>query len=332
MGMRSFEKKALCLWAVVGLFLSMAATAHASTKFTLTLAHQFGADSIPGEIATEFARRVKEETNGQVIISVYPNAEMGDERANFLNLKNGNLDIAITGDLFISNYFDDYRILNVPFVMRSPKQALQAYDKGLDKTFSDQMKRIMNVDILSYYFLGTRHLTSSIEIKSRSDLQKLKLRLPPIENTWAAAWRELGVRYEFIPFPELVEAFEATVVNAQENPVNLIISKRLYEHQKYLYLTNHYFQRQFFLVRSNLYSSMPKPFADTLSSVAKQLAMTTSSRAQEREKEGLIWIKENSDMIVSSFPVQLSKDQQFQIADEVGGKKGVQLLKNLLAN
>jgi TRAP-type C4-dicarboxylate transport system substrate-binding protein len=85
-----------------------------------------------------------------------------------------------------------------------------------------------------------RELTSSKPIRTPADLRGVKIRVMtnPIHQ---AIWEQLGAQPTPIPFTELYTALQQRTVDAQENPLNLVISQKFYEVQKYVTLTHHVF-------------------------------------------------------------------------------------------
>jgi NitT/TauT family transport system substrate-binding protein len=68
-------------------------------------------------------------------------------------------------------------------------------------------------------------------INSPADLKGVKIRVPEVE-TYLAAWKMLGATVTPMAFTELFMALKQGTIDAQENPLELILTSSFYEVQK----------------------------------------------------------------------------------------------------
>jgi len=83
-----------------------------------------------------------------------------------------------------------------------------------------------------------REMTSNRAIHKPDDLKGLKMRLPQVP-TWVNVWKELGVLPTIIPAPEIYLAMKTGQVEAHENTLVSPYSRKLWEVQKYIIMTDH---------------------------------------------------------------------------------------------
>jgi tripartite ATP-independent transporter DctP family solute receptor len=84
-----------------------------------------------------------------------------------------------------------------------------------------------------------RQITNSKQpITKPEDLAGLKLRVPN-NPLWVEFFGAMGAAPTPMAFAEVYNALQLKVVDGQENPVNVPVSAKLYEVQKYLTISNH---------------------------------------------------------------------------------------------
>jgi len=81
-------------------------------------------------------------------------------------------------------------------------------------------------------------MTANRKIVEPQDIKGLKMRLPAIP-IWVDVWKELGALPTVIPAPEIYLAMKTGQVDAHENSLVSPYSRKLWEVQKYIILTNH---------------------------------------------------------------------------------------------
>ncbi len=128
-------------------------------------------------------------------------------------------------------------IINAPYVARDYEHFLAIRETEYGK---EMIRKIYHMGVVSsgVWYMGMRHITANIPINSPQDLKGLEFRTPPSSNlvTFANA---LGAIPNSIGFQELHDAMERGEVEAQENPVSIIETLKLYEVQKHIAITGH---------------------------------------------------------------------------------------------
>ena len=85
-----------------------------------------------------------------------------------------------------------------------------------------------------------RRMTTNRSIKTPADIENLKLRLPA-NPVWVSVWKELGALPTVIPAPEIYLAMKTGTVDSHENSLVSLYSRKLWEVQDYIIMTDHIF-------------------------------------------------------------------------------------------
>ncbi|MEO6984056.1 MAG: TRAP transporter substrate-binding protein, partial [Paralcaligenes sp.] len=105
---------------------------------------------------------------------------------------------------------------------------------------------------------GFREVTTSNRpINSAADFRDLKIRVP-VSPLWTSMFKALKAAPTSINFNEVYSALQTKVVDAQENPLAIIQTAKLYEVQKYCSLTNHMWDGFWFLGNHDAWNRLPK--------------------------------------------------------------------------
>lgn len=285
---------------------------------TYVFAHMFDRGSLPDRAAHDFMERVARYAGAGLKIELYPGGHLGDERNNLLQLSRGDIDFALTGDLVVSYMVPDYRVVNMPFIYRSPEHALKVYDGPIGDAIRKRLRDEHQIEALSWHYIGTRVLTANKPIANLAGLRELKLRLPP-DPVWQATWSALGADPTVVPFPELTSALQRKRVEAQENPPNFIRAKGIQRVQRYLILTNHMPQRQFILVSSKSLAAMPEAHRHAVRRAAVETSAWLTKIAKDQQREDIRWLTDEGGMQVLPFNGEGVVERLHVLPSRLGG-------------
>ena len=87
-------------------------------------------------------------------------------------------------------------------------------------------------------------------------MRNLKVRVPP-SIIFVSLFKGLGASPATINFNELYTALQSKIVDAQENPLALLVSAKLYEVQRYVSLTSHMWAGYWFLANRRAFDALP---------------------------------------------------------------------------
>lgn len=209
-------------------------------KITLNLSTPDPEDSSITASAHEFAKRVKEKSNGAIEITVHPNGTLygGDPSAAVKQLGAGTIDMLFLSTLLYANFVPEFNAISIPYLFDDTDQLL-AYLNG--EPGQELLEKVGTLDIkgLGLWTRSFRQITNSkLPITSPEDLKGLKLRVPN-NPLWVEFFKNAGASPTPLAFGEVYNALQLKTIDAQENPVDVPMSAKFYEVQKYLTISNH---------------------------------------------------------------------------------------------
>ena len=204
------------------------------------------------------AKKIKDATNGEVDVQVFPNNQLGDDTHMMSNLRSGAMQMMGVGDNIFATLVPSAAIDNIGFAFKTADMAWKALDgkvgdivcADIEKTGLHPMRRIWDE--------GFREITTSTkQINTPEDLHGFKLRVPPSAIS-LSLFQSLGAAPVTINAAELYTALQTHVADGQENPLPNIKTMKLDQVQKYCSLTNHMWVGYWLLMNGTFWTALPE--------------------------------------------------------------------------
>lgn len=255
----------------------------------------------------KFAELVSEKTGGAVKIDIFPNAALGDERANIEDLQMGTLDIAVSSTGPLGNFVQDFLILDLPFLFKDYDHAHAVLDGEIGQALSAKLDDIGVVGG-AFWENGFREMTNSKQpINSVADCAGLKLRC--MENqVHMDAFTALGMDPTPMAWSEVFTALQQGVIDGQENPIAVIYSNKVYEAQEHLAITNHVYSPAMILFSKTVFEGLDPAYQTALLEAAQEAAAFERSACEDSEADQI------AEMEAAGMKVTYPGTAEFQAA------------------
>ena len=202
-----------------------------------------------------FAKLVKEKTNGELEVQIFPAAQLGSERDAVEGLQLGTLEMTLTSTGPLGNFIPSVKLMNLPFLFQNRDEAYKILDGPIGTEIADEFPAI-GIRSLGWYENGFRNITNNVRpINTMKDLSGVKIRVME-DSLFISTMKTMGASPLPMAFGELYTALEQGTVDAQENPLALIDACRFYEVQKYLAITGHFYSPSMLLVSEIFFQSL----------------------------------------------------------------------------
>jgi len=247
-------RKKFCVTVLVMAVSLMAVSYDALAEKTLKLrSGDVVAVTSPYTVAMEkiFIPTVKEKSGGTIEVTHYPAGQLGSDGALAEGIKLGTLDLAILGTLGSPAAEAMY----LPFLFKSVEHQEKFMASPMADVIKQRIFQDSGVRVIDFAYFAARQLTSNKKVEKAADLKGLKIRVPLIPPM-VTAWKAMGASPTPIAFTELFSALQQGIVDAQENPYEIILNNSFYEVQKYVMQTNHSIPVRFFVINDDLWESM----------------------------------------------------------------------------
>ncbi len=241
---------------VAGVVLVLLSVA-ASAQTVLRLSHAGSLSSSQHLAALKMAEVIKEKTQGALRIDVYPESQLGNDAKAIADMQDGALDLVMAGSPNFVPLAPRLVEIDLPYSFDTPQRAY----RELDSKFYGQS--LLNEPLakgikgLAFWEVGFRIITSNKGfVKTPDDLKGLRLRVVgnPEQHEF---FKALGAQTVAMPLGELYKAIQADKLDAQDHPLPVTYSSRLYEVQKYVTMTRHAYTALMVAINTRRFESLP---------------------------------------------------------------------------
>ncbi len=274
---------ALCL--VAGLFVGAGSTkAQAADTINLTMAHHHAVGSLTDDYCNDFAKLVSEKTDGKVVVTVYPGAQLGTEQevADGLLMGTQQLGAITAGGCYVDTV-PGFGVETLPFMAADWDELWYIFNESgvgdaLNERLIDKGARI-----LGWCPFGGRHMIFvSKNVTSYKEIAGLNMRCP--ESTlYTEMFRALGASPTPITWSDCYTALQTKVVDGMETPMSSMVDMNFAEVSKYCLMTNHMWTCFTLAVNEALFESLPEEYQNALVEAGKEA--TVNCYAKQRDAE-----------------------------------------------
>jgi tripartite ATP-independent transporter DctP family solute receptor len=250
-------RKMLRLVAAAAALLAIPAAAAAAPKYSFKLAHVITAGTPIDLGAKKFAELVKQRTNGEVEINVFPASQLGAERAIIEGVQLGTIEMSFTTTGAIGGFAPEFQVLDLPYLFPSYEAAYTYLDGEIGKKLLGLLDR-KGIHGVVFFENGWRNFTTSKNpLKRPEDLKGQKIRVME-SPMYMGLIRTLNASPTPMAYSELPNALLQKVIDGQENPSVNIYSAKMFESQPYMIRDQHSYNVMIFKVNGKLWKSLPE--------------------------------------------------------------------------
>jgi len=276
------KKKTALTIVILGIFIFVAAGT-AGAKMILKYGHVGPPIHPQHQGALAFAKHVNEGSKGEIEVQVFPMGQLGGERSMTEQVQGGTLHMTAVTAGVLANFVPEIGIIELPFIYPSREAAYSVLDDEEVKA-----KFAAYCDPKGFAFIGYtenefRDLSNSRgPIRKPEDLQGLKIRV--VESpVFIDTFRTLGANPTPLPFPEIYNALQQKVIDAQDNPIYTSILMKFTEVNKHITLTSHILTECPVVVNKRLWSKLkPEQKKLFLEAARIQIKVNRENNAKNR--------------------------------------------------
>lgn len=225
---------------LAGFALATGLATSAMAQTTLRVAGNFPEDHTATGAMSVFKEELEKLTDGELVVQNFPAMQLGGAQENVDQVRSGAIFAVFTSIAYFTRSVPELEAVSLPFLFDDRETAFAVMDGPVGQKMDDALLEEGFVN-LGYMELGFRHVTNSVRpIQSVEDFDGLKIRLQPNE-VHLDTFRALGASPQSLDISELYSALQQGVLDGQENPYNIIYTRRFFEVQKYLSDTGHFF-------------------------------------------------------------------------------------------
>jgi tripartite ATP-independent transporter DctP family solute receptor len=241
---------------------------------TLRVAENQTAESHLAKAMIKFSELVQEKSNGDMVIEVYLNAELGEEAETIEQVDAGVLEIARVDAVNLTQYVPELEVFTLPYIFNDDNHKWNVFNGEVGKEINGKLQEAGFVN-LGFLESGWRSFYSKNELKGIQSLKGKKIRVQD-SQVYIKMMELFGAKATPMSFAEVFTSLQTGVIDAAENDPVSYVSAGHYEAAKYYLMDNHSADISLFV--------MSKKIFDGLSKDQQQIILESAAEAVEWEK------------------------------------------------
>ena len=246
--------------------------------------------------ALEFAKKVKERTQGGIEIQVFPSNQLGNDNTMIAGVRGGTIDIETSGNPFFTGIVPKLNVLDLPYLFDDATQVAKVLDGPIGRSLLNELEA-HQMKGLAFWEVGYRSLANSRRpVNKAEDIKGLKLRTTP-NQAHIKAFQLLGAAPQPMPFAEVYSALETKAIDGHENPPTLILSSKMFEVQKHLSLTKHAYTALIVVMNKAKFDALTPEFQKIMLEEAAKAAINQRALNAKSETSALAELRKHGMQI-----------------------------------
>jgi len=305
----------------IGLVLFLAHSAQAKTEWKMALGDAAGGTQ--WELGLRFAKLMEAYTNGEVVIHLFPNGQLGSEQETVQNCRLGTLDYSIVAINNITPFSPTVGVFTLPYLILSLDDAVKLTQGPIGQELAENTIRDAGVRLLGWAYSGFRVLTNSKRpVRTLKDLKGLVIRVPK-NAIMIASYKAWGVNPTPMAWDETFTALQQKVVDGQDNPYITDYVMKFYEVQKYITNIRYIFSLEPLIISESLFQRQSPEMQKTILRAGKD--------AMEHERQ-FILLKEDEikkELIKKGMEIMDPADNEREWIEKATAKVWPQFYKSI---
>jgi tripartite ATP-independent transporter DctP family solute receptor len=257
----------------------------------IKLAHALDVNHPVHKAVEQMAEILKEKSNGQLTIEIYPNAQLGSERESLELLQIGSLGMTKVSTSVMESFAPNYKVFSLPYIFKDKEHFYEILDSQIGQQLLNEGTKYW-LKGLAFYDAGSRSFyTVKKPVLEPDNLKGMQIRVQASPTSMDMV-RALGGSPTPISWGELYTALQQGVVDGAENNPPSFHTSRHYEVAKYYSLNEHTMVPDVLLISTKVWNTLSKQEQQWVQEAASESVPLERKLWQEAEDEAMKVIKE----------------------------------------
>ena len=210
-------------------------------------------------VATEFANKVSELTDGKVTIEIYGGSSLGTTTEVLEGMSAGDADVLVESVGTLAPFTALANIDAMHYLYSGYDHFNSVWSSELGDEIRTAVGEASNFKLMGTCYRGARVVTATYEMKTIEDFKGFKLRAPGLDM-YVKTWEWLGASPTPLPITDVYTAIQQKTVEGQENAIIDSMNFSFDELCKYFILTNHVSSANTVVMDLALFNSLPAEY------------------------------------------------------------------------
>jgi len=270
------------------LLLSLLTLQVSAEEYVIKFSHVVAPGTPKGKAADLFARLVNERLKGRVRVEVYPNSQLYNdnkvmEAMRLSDSRTTGIMAAPSLSKFVK-FSRTIQVFDIPYLFNDIDDVHKLVDSPVMEKMTRPLER-KGLKALALWDNGMKVFSIRGDKPLRKvpdDFKGKKFRIQSSE-VHAAMIRALGGVPQKLPFKEVYQALAQGVVDGQENAWSNIYSKKFYEVQDWITVSNHSYLGYMVVVSARFWNGLPEELRKELTAILAEATEANRRFAAEAD-------------------------------------------------
>jgi len=266
-------------------------TSAMAADYVLKFSHVVSENTPKGKAAKFFEKRLEELSKGKIDVQVYPNSQLYKDKAVLKAIKLNSVQMACPSFSKFTKTVPQLALFDLPFLFKDMDHVHKVQDGEVGQKLKDLVAKKGFV-VLNYWDNAFKQLTNNKRpLLKPEDAKGLKFRIMS-SKVLEEQFKALGANPQVMPFSEVYSALQQGVIDGQENTNSNIYTKKFYEVQNNMTLSNHGYLGYLVVMSKKFYDSLPKDLQEAVKQAMKEATEKERQYAAELDKSQFAKIEE----------------------------------------
>jgi len=271
---------------------ALLASSSLAAEYTLKFSHVVSPNTPKGKAADFFEKRLEELSGGRIDVQVYPSSQLYKDSAALKALRLNSIQMAAPSFSKFGKLVPQLALFDLPFLFKDMDHLHRVQDGEVGQKLKDMVTK-KGFIALNFWDNAFKQFSTSknAPVLWPKDAKGQKFRIMSskvLEEQFLA----VGANPQMMPFSEVYSGLQQGVIDAAENPISNIYTKKFHEVQKHLTLSNHGYLGYLVVMSKKFWKSLPSDLQANVKQAMNEATEKERMFAKELDTKQLKLIEE----------------------------------------
>lgn len=279
------------------------------SQIVLKFSHVVNQNTPKGMAAIFFEKRLEELSKGKIDVQIYPSSQLYKDSTVLKALKLDSVQMAAPSFSKFGKIVPQLSLFDLPFLFDDINEVHKVQDGVVGQKLKAMLKEKGYI-ALNFWDNGFKQFTSSKnEIIYPNDAKSQRFRIMS-SKVIEEQFKSVKAVPQVMPFSEVYAGLQQGVIDGQENTISNIYTKKFYEIQKYLTISNHGYLGYLVVMSEEFWNTLTPKLQDNIKQAMNEATKKEREYARQFNEKDLEKIKVYAKETGKLKIVILTKEQK----------------------
>ncbi|WP_400161907.1 DctP family TRAP transporter solute-binding subunit [Brevibacillus sp. TJ4] len=267
-----------------------------SERLVIKFSHVVAENTPKGLAVEKFAELVKEKTNDKVEVQIFPNGILHSEETEIPALIEGDIQMIAPAYSHLSNRIPQWAVLELPYLFLDEKDVERAFQGKIGEILFAKLEEL-DMKGLAFWGSGFKQVTANRPLIMPEDFAGQRIRIIP-SPVLDAQFRTLGAVPVGSSFIDLYSLLASGKVDGEENTISNVYTKRLYQVQKHMTVSNHNYLGYAVIVNKTFWNGLEPDIQQAIAEALREATQFNNQLSVEMNERQFTELKQEGSMSI----------------------------------